>query len=434
MTRVTTRIVRRRAARAAATIALMALAIVPWATGVPADGTPEAASAGAVNPEATPGEANPEAAPREALPGPEEIAPDRIVPLHVGPLAGLAPGWNDSNPVWSPDGSLIAFERSRGDGKEIVIVRPDGTAAETIRQQAEGGAESFLLPPGDSGEASYNAGISWAPSGKRFVFMSNGGEGNYDLYLRDFGGDAATRLTDHKEKDGQAHWSPTADNLVVFVSGRTGKGDLYLMDVSTRTPRRLTPGGDAYFYPRWSPEGSRIAVTHGSNENHDIYIVGGVAGPGGRETVKALTSWPRDDIRPAWSPDGTRIAFYSNYNPAGDPNVWSIIVVASDGSDPREGEGLAARAAAVDVIPDVETGPAWMPDGAGIVYVKNDRREYNPIYIVDFKSGTDRVVSTGTKMNHDVACSSDGLLAFRAQVDQWDHMFIAKLKKKAPYR
>ena len=114
--------------------------------------------------------------------------------------------------------------------------------------------------------------------------------------------------------------------------------------------------------------------------------------------------------------------------------VWSIIVVASDGTDPREGEGLAAKVAAADVIPDVETGPAWMPDSQGIVYVKNDRHEYNPIYIVDFKYGTERHVRTGTRMNHDVACSPDGLLAFRAQVDQWDHMFLAKLKKKAPYR
>src|SRR3989304_6317004 len=269
---------------------------------------------------------------------PAENQPDPIEPLHVRPLAGLAPGSNDSNPAWSPGGSLIAFERSRGDGKEIVIVRPDGTLADTIYHQGEGGGERPFLLPGDSGEESYNAGISWSPSGKRFVFMSNGGEGNYDLFLRDLGGRTATRLTDHKEKDGHAHWSPAADNLVVFVSGRTGKGDLYFMDVSNRTATRLTPGG-------------------------------------------------------------TKIAFSSNYNPAGDPNVWSILVVASDGTDPGEGEGLAAKVVAEDVIPDVETGPAWMPDSAGIVYVKNDRQEHNPIYIVDFKSGTERPVGTGTQTN-----------------------------------
>jgi Tol biopolymer transport system component len=383
---------------------------------------------------AFPGAAIPETMPGAAQPAPEEDTPGTIEPLHVRPLDGIAPGRNDSNPVWSPDGSLVAFERTRGDGKEIVIVRPDGTVVDTIYHHAEGGGEWPVLLPDDSAVTSYNAGIGWSPSGKRFVFMSNGGEGNYDLFLRGLGGDAATRLTDHKEKDGHAHWSPAADNLVVFVSGRTGKGDLYVMDVSTRTTSRLTPGGKAYLYPRWSPDGKKIAATHGSNENHDIYVIDDADRTGGLETGRALTSWPWDDIRPVWSPDGTKIAFYSNYNPAGNPKVWSILVVASDGTDPREGEGLAARVAAEDVVPDVETGPAWMPDSAGIVYVKNDPHGYNPIHIVDFKSGTERPVRTSTKMNHDLACSPDGLLAFRAQVDQWDHMFIAKLRKKAPYR
>ncbi len=35
---------------------------------------------------------------------------------------------------------------------------------------------------------------------------------------------------------------------------------------------------------------------------------------------------------------------------------------------------------------------------------------------------------TDTKMNHDVACSADGTIVFRAQVDQWDQIFVAKMK------
>ncbi len=31
-------------------------------------------------------------------------------------------------------------------------------------------------------------------------------------------------------------------------------------------------------------------------------------------------------------------------------------------------------------------------------------------------------------MNHDVTCSSAGVIAFRAQVDQWDQVYLAKLK------
>ncbi len=349
-----------------------------------------------------------------------------IEPLWVRPLTTIESGRNDSNPQWSPLGTLIAFERSIGDKKEIRIMLPDGTEVQTVYYLLSGGgADSKFFFPGVYEEVSYNAGISWSPGGDRFVFMSNGGEGNYDLYLEDIGGTSPARLTDHKEKDGQAHWSPAAA-AIVFVSGRTGNGDVYLMDLPGRTLRRLTGGGKPYLYPRWSPDGKKLVMMYGSNENHNIVMIDDAARPA--ETVKRLTTWSYDDLRPVWSPDGRKIAFYTNYNAAGDPKIWSLAVIAADGSDPTEGDGLAAKVVAADIIPDVEAGPAWLPDSTRIVYVKNDRQEYNPLYIVDIGQRTSMAVKTDTKMNHDVACSVDGSIAFRAQVNQWDQIYIARLK------
>ncbi len=385
--------------------------------GFAADGIP-------VAPQAVPGKA--EQTPAGNGTAGEEKKTEMIEPLSLGPLTRIEAGRNDANPTWTPSGALIAFERSRGDKKEILITRPDGTVVQTIYfQLSEDGKEMKFFFPGVFEETSYNAGISWSPAGDRFVFMSNGGEGNYDIYLRELGGKTTTRLTDHKEKDGQAHWSPVND-AIVFVSGRTGKGDIYVMDLRTRALTRLTQGGKAHLYPQWSPDGKKIVMMHGSNENHDIYLIGDVARPG--ETLKALTTWNADDLRPVWSPDGKKIAFYSNYNAAGDPKIWSLVVIAADGSDPAGGDGLAARVVAQDIIPDVERGPAWMPDSQRIVYVKNDKQEYNPIYLVDIKTKTNLPVKTDTKMNHDVVCSADGTIAFRAQVRQWDQIFLAKLK------
>jgi Tol biopolymer transport system component len=356
---------------------------------------------------------------------------DPVIPRFVRPLGGHVAESNDGNPVWSPGGTYIAFERSAGDGREIVIARPDGSVVRTVL--LSGGEEApppFLFPDGEE-RKSYSSGISWSPGGDRFVFMSNGGEGNYDLYLGGRDG-AVTRLTEHKEKDGHAHWSPAHDNLLVFVSGRTGEGDVFLLNVRTRELTRLTEGTGECLYPRWSPDGKRVAVMCGGNENHDIFVIGDVSRPA--ETTKALTGWKWDDIRPAWSPDGAKIAFYTNFDPASGPGSWSIAVVDSGGTPSREGGPPAPRIVATDVVPDVETGPSWMPDGAGIVFVRNDRKEYNPIFIADVSTGVVRPVETETKMNHDVACSPEGIVAFRAQVDQWDRIFIARLGKRAPYR
>src|SRR3989454_401332 len=147
---------------------------------------------------------------------------------------------------------------------------------------------------------------------------SNGGIGNYDLYVHELGG-KTTRLTNHKEKDGQADWSPVADQLV-FVSGRTGKGDLYLLDVASRGVTRLTWGTSPFLYPQWSPDGTKVTMLNGNNDNHDVYVIDDVRRPA--EPLRALTTWVHDHLRPGWSPDGKKPAFYSDYNPAGDSRTW----------------------------------------------------------------------------------------------------------------
>jgi Tol biopolymer transport system component len=254
--------------------------------------------------------------------------------------------------------------------------------------------------------------------------MSNGGEGNYDLYLRESDG-RITRITTDKEKDGHADWSPTGERIA-FVSGRSGKGDLYLIDPVSKATTRLTHGDQPYLYPQWSPDGKRLAFIQGSNESHKIAVIEPERQP--PAAPRALSTWRYDDLRPVWSPDGRRIAFYTNYNAAGDPKAWAIAVVASDGTDPTEGEGLAARVVATDVVPDVERGPAWLPDNRRIAYVRDERQAFYPIHVVDVETRTSTLLRTGTKMNHDVTCSRAGLIAFRAQVDQWDQIYVTKLK------
>jgi Tol biopolymer transport system component len=353
--------------------------------------------------------------------------PKELKPLYVRELLDIKAGHNDSNPVWSPSGKKIAFERSIGDKREVILSGLNGVVVQKIycklSDKKNEGMDFFF--PGIAEDISYNSGISWSPAEDSLVFMSNGGSGNYDLYLLpQLGNESTIRLTDNDEKDSHPQWSPVADQLI-FVSGRTGKADIFLMKLETKETIQITNGEKTYLYPQWSPDGKKIAMIYGSNENHDVYLVEDISKPA--ETLKALTTWSYDDLRPSWSPDGKKIAFYTNYNLQEDPKVWALFVIASDGSDPTEGEELYAKAVAKNVIPDIESGPAWMPDSQRIVYVKNDRQAYNPIYVVNIDDKAQSILKTTTKMNHDVVCSSDGTIAFRAQVEQWDHIYIAIL-------
>lgn len=385
-----------------------------------------------------------------------ELVPGFVRPLFARP----EPGRNDSSPTWSPAAEWLAIERADEVRREIVIAGADGALVRSVYHQAN--ADDLALAellPGLGVSISYNSGLAWSPAADRFVFMSNAGEGNYDLYLGSLGDKGVQRLTDDPQKDGQPDWSP-AGSRVVFVSGRTGGAQLFVLDVDSRRALRLSQGDRAYLYPRWSPDGRHIAAMYGENENHDIIVLDdiadpadlppppvpgvpapGAARPAGKPVTgvaaappppppavqRALTAWPYDDLSPTWSPDGRRIAFYSNYNPENDPKVWSIVVIESDRAAPASEPELVARVVARNVVPDVAVGPAWLPDGRRIAYVGNDRNDYNPIYVVDVDSRLSRRLRTDTKINRELTVSRRGVIAFRAQVEQWDQVFLARL-------
>ncbi|MEJ2364751.1 MAG: hypothetical protein P8017_08740 [Deltaproteobacteria bacterium] len=366
----------------------------------------------------------------EDFPQPElkQKKPAAIEPLRVQALTAMELGANDSNPSWSPSGELLAFERSTSDRREIIVCRKDGTVVQKIYFRPAPEAEEMdILFPGVLDEASYNAGITWSPDEKSLVFMSNGGRGNYDLYLiPELGKDTTIRLTENSEKDSHPHWSPVARELV-FVSGRTGKADLFLLKLETGETIKLTRGMKSYLYPQWSPDGRKLVMIYGSNDNHDVFLMEDVSKP--METIRPLTGWAYDDLRPVWSPDGKKIAFYTNYNPENDPKVWSIAVVGVEGSEPGDLANLADKIVATNVVPDIERGVAWMPDSKRIIYVQKDEQAFNPIHLADIEAKTDFAINTGTKMNHDVVISLHGVLAYRAQVEQWDRIYVAELKE-----
>jgi dipeptidyl aminopeptidase/acylaminoacyl peptidase len=202
-------------------------------------------------------------------------------------------------------------------------------------------------------------------------------------------------------------------------------GKLFLRDLTTGLERPLTGGDKVDLFPAWSPDSRSIAYTSGDNDNHDVFVVPDVAAPA--VAPRQLTTWKFDDLRPAFSPDGALVAFYSNYSPTNQEKEWSIVAVPADGSGPTKGAALAKLAAGVNVVKDPEVGPAWLPWGRALVYARDQKAEWNPIYAVDTETGEELRIETPTRMNHDLSCARNGLLAFRAQVASWDDIFVAPL-------
>ena len=291
-------------------------------------------------------------------------------------------------------------------------------------------------------QESFNYEFSWFPRSGSFIFTSNAGMGEYNLFIgaldekdsvlsgivsrlkpKQFG--SYYMMTEEVRKDGQARVSPDGKWLV-FTSGRTGNGDLYLLDLDSGKLKRLTSSDETDLFPRWSPDSNDIVYTTGGKHSHDVHIIRDAVSP--THTDEVLVKWFFDDVMPGYSSDGKWISFYTTYNKERDPfntKRWGIMIIPADGSAPDSGSKLVDYFHSSDVIKDDSQGIAWFPDGKHIMYAKNIDTDYNPVYIYNVENRVERVVETGTDINHDIRVSPHGLVSFRAQVLGWDRIFIA---------
>lgn len=344
--------------------------------------------------------------------------------IEVRQLNGETVKSNEANLSWSADGVYLGFEVIADGFRKIMLKDLAGNYARELKMIPKG-SNDFLDGMVVKSAQSYNAGLRWSRDSTRFAFMSNGGVGEYNIYVGAVGAQEKAIATS-PTKDGYATWSP-ATNEIAFVSGRSGKGDIYMVDLKTKDVAQLSFTDAVDIFPEWFPDGNRVVYSSGDALDHDLYMIerDGRNDPWAKPVP--LTHWERDDLRPTVSPDGRFVAFYADSGKA-DPlgqRTWNILVVPYERGKTYDASDLKSMVVAEDVVIDLNTGPAWSPDSGKLFYVKRDPVVMNPIHGYDLFTGRSYMFETQTRMNRDILMSKLGVLSFRAQVGVWDRVFVA---------
>jgi Tol biopolymer transport system component len=212
----------------------------------------------------------------------------------------------DAEPAWSPDGSLVAFERQYAApdyGVALMVIRADGTKLRT------------LLPPALR-DGIRSSQPSWSPDGRSIAFTSNR-DGNFELYAVKASGLGLTQLTFTKNSvaNFQPQWSRDG-RTILFARSERGPSsvphaNLYLLKLESGAVVQITgspsPRGAGDNSPAWSPDGARIAFTSDRMGSNDIYVMRSDG-----SNVERLTTKRSNDNHPTWAPDNKTIVFLSD--------------------------------------------------------------------------------------------------------------------------
>jgi len=234
------------------------------------------------------------------------------------------PIYEDAYPYWSPDGHQIVFQSNRFDGIEQIFIRKiDGTGEIQLTFTDEA-----------------NRTPVFSPDGTKIAFQSER-DGNREIYVMNADGTNQTRLTDEETEDSHPKWSSDG-KYIIFDSVRANPGlgfeNIYIMQSDGSSVTRLTKREEVDSYSSLSPDGTRILFrriipTGGdieSGRNSEVFIMDRDG-----SNLKNLTNHAAFDGYPSWSPDGKWVLFASNRG--GETfDEFNIFAFRTDGTGLRQ--------------------------------------------------------------------------------------------------
>ncbi len=237
----------------------------------------------------------------------------------------------------------------------------------------------------------------------RLAFVADATK-NKEVYLSDYDGYNADRLTSDKSIVLSPRWSPDGKRII-YNSYKDDKGPkLYMRDLHTGAVKTISGRPGLNIGATWSPDGTRVALTLTEKGNSDIFLIdlnGNI--------VKQLTDHWAIDVSPAFSPDGSKMAFVSN-RAGGTPQIY--VMTVSDGSLER-----------ITFESKYCTSPSWSSRNR-IAFAAQSNGGLD-IYTIAPDGSQLRRVTSGTGNNEDPCWSPDGrYIVFSSNRTGRYHLFV----------
>jgi Tol biopolymer transport system component len=147
-------------------------------------------------------------------------------------------------PRWSPDGTQLAFVSMRAGNWDVYVM---DSVCGNLPEGCEGHLLNLSLHPAQD---QYPV---WSPDGTHIAFTSRR-DGDFEIYVVPSVGGDARNLTNDPAEDTLPSWSPDGSQIA-FQSNRDRlySDDIYVVDVAQAVTRRLTYTYGSNQYPAWWP-------------------------------------------------------------------------------------------------------------------------------------------------------------------------------------